>query len=127
MSKSVFRHLKILSKLESKDKLEEQFNHLIFGGLCTIHAAYCFLTLQENTIIVKQKYQITRGGFTELMIVDDKNIHRNVNNSFWFFKWDSLEDYQAIEESNMYKIRQYGFRIPFLGVFPNVIKTTPLN
>jgi len=58
------------------------------------------------------------------MVIDDNNKHYNVNNSLWYWKWDSIEDWNSIElnETNKLSVKYYGLRIPFLGFFPNIVK-----
>ena len=57
------------------------------------------------------------------MVIDDKGRHFNVNNSFWYWKWDAIEDWSNINVINNNKIRvsYYGYRIPILGIFPNIV------
>ena len=73
----------------------------------------------ENSIIIK-KYKMVRGGFTDFMVVDKQGKHYNVNNSLWYWKWDSVEGWNNIKEGDELKIKYYGWRIPFLGIFPNI-------
>jgi hypothetical protein len=55
------------------------------------------------------------------MIVDTKGRHYNVNNSFWFWKWDSIEDWTNLKQDETLRVKYYGYRIPELGIFPNII------
>ena len=58
------------------------------------------------------------------MIVDNDGKHYNVSNSFWYWKWDSIEDWANVETNIEKKITviYYGYRIPFLGMFPNIVE-----
>jgi hypothetical protein len=88
------------------------------------HAGYFLFSKKTDDIKVIKKYKIVRGGFTQFMIIDDKDNHYNVNNSLWQWKWDSIEDYHnKIEENKSIKITYYGYRIPILGLFPNIVKS----
>jgi hypothetical protein len=85
------------------------------------HACYTYGTTDTRQIIVKEKYTFTRFGFTEFMIIDRNDQHYNVANSFWHWKWDSIEDWSNIQEKNVLSITYYGGRIPIFGLFPNII------
>ena len=66
---------------------------------------------------------MNRRGYTEFMVIDNKGRHFNVNNSFWYNKWNSLEDWHNIKENGEINIKYYGWRIPFLGLFPNIVNS----
>lgn len=87
------------------------------------HGIYALSTQEKDDIIVTKKYKMDRNGFTDFMIVDNKGRHFNVNNSFWYWKWDSIEDWHKIDEKNEEKllIKYYGWRVPVLGLFPNIV------
>ena len=55
------------------------------------------------------------------MIVDNYGKHYNVNNSFWYWKWDSIEDWHKIQLNTKMTVKYYGYRIAHLGLFPNVV------
>jgi hypothetical protein len=91
----------------------------IFGTLG--HGIYAFETSETKFIKIKQKYTFDRNGFTEFMIIDDNGKHYNVNNSVWYWKWDSIEDWHKMETSKEIAIKYYGWRVPALGIFPNIV------
>lgn len=93
---------------------------LFFTIIALGNGCYAYGTSKiENSIIIK-KYKMVRGGFTDFMVVDKQGKHYNVNNSLWYWKWDSVEDWNNIKEGDELKIKYYGWRIPFLGIFPNI-------
>jgi hypothetical protein len=102
---------------------------LIGSGFAGLHGAYVFSTSESEEIKVVKKYTMDRNGFTNFMVVDDKNRHFNVNNSLWYWKWDSIEDWNKVEENNNLHVKYYGWRIPMFGLFPNIVKSSdkPLN
>ena len=104
---------------------EEAFR--IGSAISITHCGFALVTQDGNRITVKSKYQFDRHGFTEFMIVDKEGKHYNVNNSLWFFKWDSIEDWHSIEEGKQLDIKYYGFRIPFIGTFPNIVRINKVN
>ena len=87
------------------------------------HGMFALATNKKEKICVTKKYTYVANGYTNFMIVDDKGRHFNVNNSFWYWKWDAIEDWSNINVINNNKIRvsYYGYRIPILGMFPNIV------
>lgn len=83
---------------------------------------YAYLTIKYEKINIIKKYEITRHGFTDFMIIDNKERHFNVTNSFWYNKWDTIEDWHKIKENDEFYIKYYGWRVPILGFFPNIVK-----
>ena len=55
------------------------------------------------------------------MIVDEKGQHFNVNNSFWLWKWDAIEQWTNIKLLEKQYVSYYGYRWPFLNTFPNIV------
>ena len=104
--------------------LSHATSNLASLGLVTgIHAVYAYSTKEEEDIQVIKKYKMNRHGFTDFMIVDHKGRHLNVNNSFWYWKWDSVEEWSRLQEGDTMRVRMYGWREPLFGVFPNVVRT----
>lgn len=84
---------------------------------------YAIFTREEKEIIVKKKYKFDRSGFTEFMIIDSNDKHYNLNNSLWYWKWDSIEDWHSIKEEQKLNTLTYGLRVPILGIFPNIVSS----
>ena len=82
---------------------------------------YAIFTREENEIIVKKKYKFNRNGFTDFMVIDSHGKHYNLNNSLWYWKWDSIEDWYSIKEEQKLNTLTYGLRLPILGLFPNIV------
>jgi hypothetical protein len=130
MSRSFARFFKpILNSLKSNDEpLSSEMNKIVQLTLGTIaiggtlgHGIYAFGTSETKFIKIKQKYTFDRNGFTEFMIIDENNKHYNVNNSIWYWKWNSIEDWHSIKEEQKLNTLTYGWRLPILGLFPNIV------
>jgi len=86
------------------------------------HGSFALGTNKTEKICVTKKYTYVANGYTNFMIVDDKGRHFNVNNSFWYWKWDAIEEWNNIDEKEpTLVVSYYGYRIPFLGLFPNIV------
>jgi hypothetical protein len=57
------------------------------------------------------------------MIIDSNDKHYNLNNSLWYWKWDSIEDWYSIHEEQKLNTLTYGWRVPILGLFPNIVSS----
>ena len=118
--------------LNNQSLNNQSFNNLkkslmiCFGsvGIC-LHGSYALFTCKNKIIKVDKKYKFVRNGFTEFMIIDQNGKHYNVNNSFWFWKWNSNEDWHKIQNTEI-NIKYYGWRIPLFGVFPNIVMSEQL-
>ena len=94
------------------------------------HGMFALATNKKEKIRVTKKYTYVANGYTNFMIVDDKGRHFNVNNSFWYWKWDAIEEWTNIdiyngtdnEKETTLVVSYYGYRIPFLGLFPNIVE-----
>ena len=87
------------------------------------HGMFALGTNKTEEICVTKKYTYVVNGYTNFMIVDDNGRHFNVNNSFWYWKWDAIEEWNNIQEQKETTlfVSYYGYRIPFLGLFPNLV------
>ena len=94
----------------------------ILSLLLAGHICYAIGTKEEKDIFVTKKYKFDRNGFTEFMVVDINGKHYNINNSLWYWKWDSIEDWSSIKEYSTLKAKFYGWRVPVFGIFPNIIE-----
>ena len=100
-------------------------NYYLIGP--PIHFGYSYFTQKNRNIEVSEKYTFDSNGFTNFMIVDTENKHYKIGNNLWFWKWDSIEDWSSIKKGTRLPVLYYGFRVPFLGIFPNVIDINNIN
>lgn len=116
MSKT-FLHgfIKIMKNIPIEDQIA-------FSGIGLVgHGLYSYSTFKRDTIKIYKKYTFTQNSNTQFMIIDENDKHYNVNNSFWYWKWNSIEDWNTLRENDSINIKYYGYRVPFLGFFPNII------
>lgn len=100
---------------------ELYFRATILFGCSGVHAVYAYGTNKTENISIIKKYKIVSRGSTQFMVIDDKGRHFNVNNSLWYWKWDSLEDWAKINKGEYLQVKYYGIRSPLLGLFPNIV------
>jgi hypothetical protein len=110
------------TKLFTSNKKKLNLNPYIFLIIIP-HCIYAISSEKKENIIISSKYKYVNNGFTSFMIIDDKGNHFDVNNSFWYWKWDSIEDWHKLKIGDNIYAQYYGFRIPFLSCFPNIVNT----
>ena len=96
----------------------------VIGG---VHAAYAYSTSNTDDVIVTNKYKMVIHGSTKYMIYDEKGRHYAVNNSLWYWKWDSVEDWSSLKKGDNVKVKYYGIRSPVFGLFPNIVTSNVKN
>jgi hypothetical protein len=121
MSKNFLFFLKNMITVDIKVKNSSKIKVGVTGTIIFVHGFYAYLTKEEKQIFVKSKYTFTRNGYEEFMIIDNNGKHYNVNNSFWYWKFNSIEDWNNIETNKHMYIQYYGWRVPIFGMFPNII------
>ena len=126
MSRSFFHTYKHFMKfIDVDDKAAKlipvQIQLGLIGTILGGHACYAYGTQSKNQICVNKTYMYTQNGCTEFMIIDQNGKHYNINNSFWYWKWNSIEDWHNINTGDVLNVKYYGFRIPLFGVFPNIV------
>ena len=84
------------------------------------NAIYSYGTYKTDTIQISKLYTYTNNSNSDFMIVDKNGKHYNCNNSFWYWKWNSIEDWSKLKENDSINIKYYGYRIPLFGFFPNI-------
>jgi hypothetical protein len=132
MSRSFIRDFfKTLEQITTKDtryelnknKFETMIKSLIIGAGLSCHCVYALGTSNKEKSTIVKKYKMVRNGFTEFMVIDEKGRHFNLNNSLWYWKWDSIEDWSNIKEGDDLYFKYYGWRVPVFGLFPNIYMT----
>ena len=132
MAKSLLFRVKWFYRefLKDMDKLSDTTSKITFR-LFTLgligHGCYTLKTTNNKIIIVHKKYKFSNNGFTEFMVIDQKGNHYNVTNSIWYWKWDSIEDWHKIQTNKKIIMKYYGWRIPLLGLFPNIVMSNQDN
>ena len=115
--KICFCENKKYKKLDAENILIKSFL-FICGSF--LHLSYSLGTSDFKYSKIIKKYKMVRNGFTDFMIITDDEKHYNVNNSLWYWKWNSIEDWHKMQEGDTIYFDYYGWRIDFLGIFPNI-------
>ena len=80
----------------------------------------------ERTITVVDKLGYASGKYISNTIVDENGVVYSISNSLPLFYFTSAEVFLQMAKGSQYIISGYGLRIPFLGMFPNILKIRPV-
>jgi hypothetical protein len=91
-----------------------------------IQITYIFLTPFEKIVTVKEKIGYSSGKHMTNTISDADNRVYQVSSSLLQLHFKATEVWMSLEKNKSYSVKGNGLRIPILGLFPNIIKATPL-
>ena len=76
---------------------------------------------------MKEKDSIKNGKYGQNIIADtDGNVYSVANSIFYDF-FTATEVFTKIELNQAYKIKGFGYKIPSLGIFSQIVSATPIN
>ena len=82
--------------------------------------AYFAGTKFQKEVQVKEKYTRVEQGRHRYMVTDnDGNIYRT-GPCLWRVHWTQAELWNSLEKDKTYHIKAYGWRVPFLNIYPNI-------
>jgi hypothetical protein len=88
--------------------------------------AYVYLFPFERTITIKEKSEYASGKVIYNTIFDTKGRVYQVANAWPLLHFSSAEVFMRLEKGKKYKVRGYGRRVSFIGLFPNIIGVAEL-
>lgn len=96
---------------------------------------YCMTTISQETITISDKgivvntYSTGEGGgsVSHYMIYTSNGQAIKNTNNIWFWKWCSDELQGKLQKGKMYKIKTWGVRIPWLGLYKHIISSTEVK
>lgn len=91
-----------------------------------ITCLYVWLTPFSRTITIKEKYNFASGAGRSLSmkntVMDSEGRVYAISNSFPLLHFTSAEVMMKIENGKTYTVKGYGWRIPILGMYPNIVR-----
>jgi len=91
---------------------------LLFG----VDIIFYQFTKFEKIVTVKSKYLRNRQNRDQYMFIDTENNIYHVKNRSLSLEFDEAEDWNLLKDGNKYLIKGYKFRVPFLGMYPTVVR-----
>lgn len=106
---------------------------LVLLGLCFTSAPYQILTSRTiENVLIKEKQVSTESDketglvVSTYLIFTDHGVFRN-DDAFWHFKYNSSDVYGLLDNGKRYNLKVYGWRIPILTMYPNIVKATEVT
>lgn len=100
---------------------------LLVGALFT-NLPYQWLTqrMLENVLIKDKQVSTetdpdTKQVVSTYLIYTDRGVFRN-DDAGWFLKYDSSDFYGDLDIGKRYRLKVYGWRIPFFSMYPNIVR-----
>ena len=105
------------------------FYYFILFLFCYIifELLYSRITYFEKTITIKQKNSFNQGRYGKNIIEDENGNIYIISNSLYFLFFQSIKLYTDIQIGIKYKIKGYGYKLPSLGLYPQIIFADPIN
>lgn len=85
---------------------------------------FTYGTKTTETIVVAEKERIMSYENSKYLIFTEEEVFENTD-TIWHGKWNSSDVYRDLKEGEAYQIEVYGFRVPFLSMYRNIIRITP--
>jgi ssDNA-specific exonuclease RecJ len=98
---------------------------IIALAFLAITAIYAYGTRFEKTIKVKEVNSLRSKYGTNTVADHEGNVY-SVSNSIFYGVFNSIELYTKFDAEKSYQITGYGYRIPILGMFPNIVSAKQL-
>jgi len=104
---------------------------IVLVGLMFTNLPYQWLTQRTyDNVLIKDKQVTTEtdretGKVTSTyLIYTDRGVFRN-DDAGWFVKFDSSDFYGDLDVGKTYRLKVYGWRIPILSMYPNIVRMKP--
>jgi hypothetical protein len=90
-------------------------------AVVAVKVFYTYLTPFSRTITIKNKGDYAGRRFMKNLVEDkDGNIYE-VSNSLLHLHFTAPELWNRLEIGKTYTVKGYGIRVPFLGLYPDII------
>ncbi len=106
---------------------------VILIALLFTNLPYQWLTQRSlDNVLIKDKQIVTesetRDGkvISTYLIYTDHGVFRN-DDAGWFLKYNSSDFYGELDVGKRYRLKVYGWRIPILSMYPNIVRMKALK
>lgn len=98
---------------------------LAIGGSC---GSNCISHLDRETVSVKVtgKENVHHENHSKYLVFTENEVFEN-RDTLLEAKWNSSDIYNRIREGSCYRFEVYGWRIPFLSQYRNIVSVTDVN
>lgn len=99
---------------------------LLFIGGCTV-SIVAANDIQYHDVTVKKTESVASGKSGHQYRVYTDNGVFQVEDSWWWHRWNSADIYGSLVPGQRYRIKTAGWRFSFFSWFPNILEVTPLE
>lgn len=99
---------------------------LLLFGFMFLSVLYVYFFPFERTIKIKDKSNYASGKSLFNTISDSQNNVYEVANAWPLLHFRAAEVFSKLESHKTFKIRGYGLRISFIGLFPNIVSAVEI-
>jgi hypothetical protein len=114
--------LEILYDMFSEIKYEIKFLIYFFIILLLLKPIIYFFSKFNKKITIKDKYIRYRTKSSNYNIVDKENNIYLIDNLWFIGDFNRGKDYNKLQKGKTYDVHGYGFKVPFLDIFPKIYK-----
>lgn len=99
----------------------------ILGLYIIVQIVYVYFTRFERIITVKEKHEFSTGKYIRNTISDEEGNIYQIQSSLPLLHFSEAEIWLQVEKNRKYTILAYGWRIPILGLYPNIVSIGHAN
>lgn len=94
-------------------------------GLMALSPIIAYSTDEIVSFTVKDKERVVTGSgdsiSSKYLVYTDNGVYENTD-TVWYWKWNSSDVYNELEVGKNYQVKVYGFRVPFLSWYKNIVE-----
>ena len=95
---------------------------IVFFPIATVSVLYQYGTADTARITVTDKERVCdKDDCKWLVFTSNNGVYQN-SDAFFHFKFDSADVQASLVPGNSYFVDYYGWRIPFLSMYPNIVE-----
>lgn len=103
---------------------------LVIAAFVGLNAVYELATVKHHTVRVEGKEHVYSGVGNRLshkyIVFTDLGVFQNTD-SLFHLKWSSSDLQNRLKVGGEYEIRTYGWRIPILSTYENIVNVTEMK
>ena len=89
---------------------------VVFSGLLIVK-----FTQDDISCSIVSKERVASENSSKYLIYCEDEVLENTD-SFWGWKWNSSDFYRDLQEGQEYRLKVYGWRVPFFSMYRNILK-----
>lgn len=97
------------------------------GGFIVVSVGCNYMFRFNDEIEVKNKYVKIEGPRSLYMITSTKGKIYKFDKAIWKLHWSQAELWNSVEKGKSYKVKGFGLRWPFFGMYPNIHTVTSVE